>query len=134
MEQNYQKALQLFLNSNEEDYYRAQYQLGKIYEKGLGVETDLKQAATWYKKAAEHGHHKAQYRIGKFYTQGKGVGKNGIKAYAWLYAAAVGNIAEANELMEKIRDRLKPEKLTRAESLGKEYALIIKNTFFSDDQ
>ena len=41
----------------------AQYQLGKILDLGLTAQTNKKQAAKWYSKAAAQGHAQAQIRL-----------------------------------------------------------------------
>jgi TPR repeat protein len=38
----------------------AQYRLGQLYERGLGVSKDPDEAAKWYRKAAEQGHDRAK--------------------------------------------------------------------------
>ncbi len=41
----------------------AQYKVGEMYELGKSVPKDMKNALTWYEKAAEQGHTKAGYKI-----------------------------------------------------------------------
>ena len=50
----------------------AQYQLGLLYQKGLGVQSDMKAAFGWIQKAARQGHVRAQYDLGTLYAEGKG--------------------------------------------------------------
>lgn len=47
---------------------QAQYQLGMIYLKGLGVPKDSVKAIQWLKKSAEQGYINAQYTLGKIYV------------------------------------------------------------------
>ena len=54
----------------------AQYQLGKILDLGLTSETNKKQAAVWYSKAAALGHVQAQIRLAQMYYNGEGIEKN----------------------------------------------------------
>lgn len=68
-----------------------QYQLGKMYEKGLGVAKDRNLAIQWYQKAARQGHGMAQYCLGKgdiWYSSDK----EGLK---WCRMAAVQGYSEA---------------------------------------
>ena len=51
----------------------AQYRLGRLYTKGLGVPQDYTQAADLYRKAAEQGNAAAQRNLGWLYTKGLGV-------------------------------------------------------------
>src|SRR5437867_6002601 len=48
----------------------AQHQLGLVYEKGKGVETNTIEAAKWYRKAAEQGLAAAQFKLGLAYLKG----------------------------------------------------------------
>ena len=66
----------------------AQYSLGLMYEKGLGVPQDYAAAATWYRKAAEQGDGLAQYYLGEKYEAGLGVPQNYVLAHMWFNLAA----------------------------------------------
>ena len=51
----------------------AQFNLGYLYEHGLGVTKDPKRACELYKLAADQGHHNAQANLGAVYATGRGV-------------------------------------------------------------
>ena len=51
---------------------RAQFNLGKIYFKGLGVPQDYKTAVMWYRPAAEQGDARAQYNFSLRYRYNNG--------------------------------------------------------------
>jgi TPR repeat protein len=72
----------------------AQYNLGKLYAKGLGVKEDYKQAAKWYRQAADRGHAGAQVALGELHEAGQGAPRDHAEA-AKLYrqAAEQGNAA-----------------------------------------
>ena len=42
----------------------AQYQIGNIYRRGLGVKQSNVHAIEWYQKAAKQGHEKARNKLG----------------------------------------------------------------------
>ena len=70
----------------------AQVYLGHSYANGLGVETDIGQAMSWYRNAALNGHAQAQCDIGVRYLYGgMGVAKDEIEAYAYFALAATSN-------------------------------------------
>jgi TPR repeat protein len=46
----------------------AQFQLGGLYRKGMGVEKNSKQAVEWYRKAAQQGHEGAKARLKEMYS------------------------------------------------------------------
>ena len=41
----------------------AQFRLGTLYERGVGVKTDLARAKIWYSRAAEQGNVKAMHNL-----------------------------------------------------------------------
>ncbi len=57
---DYATAFKLSLPLAERGGAEAQYNLGFMYEHGLGVSRDEAEAVTWYRKAAEQGHAAAQ--------------------------------------------------------------------------
>ena len=50
----------------------AQFELGELYWRGIGVEHSYEKARRWYLKAAEQGHDEAMVRIGYMYAYGLG--------------------------------------------------------------
>ncbi len=70
------------------DYDRAQFELGKMYTAGQGVEKDLSTAFSWYETAANQEHVAAQHELGLMYADGKGVEKDPIKAVTYFKKAA----------------------------------------------
>ena len=60
--------------------------------------TDLQQAAGWFRAAAFQGHHQALYRLGLCYLQGKGVARDVRQGAAFLRKAAAAEADAAFEL------------------------------------
>jgi len=52
---NYKEAVSLYRTLAEQGNSVGQYNLGILYEKGLGVSTDVEQAKVWFQKAAYQG-------------------------------------------------------------------------------
>ena len=73
----------------------AQYDLGRMYDRGEGVAEDDREAARWFRKAAEQGHAKAQHRLGFMYATGEGVAEDDREAARWFRKAAEQGLAEA---------------------------------------
>jgi len=66
-----------------------QYQLGKHYDYGWGVERDAVEAAKWYEKAATQGHIEAQHSLGLLNTHaGNYVFANPENSVKWFRTAA----------------------------------------------
>ena len=66
----------------------AQYELGFMYDRGLGVPQDFREAASWYRKAAEQGNASAQFYLGQAYDLGKGIAPDYNEAAVWYRKAA----------------------------------------------
>ena len=66
-------AAKYYRKAAECGYVPAQYNLGFLYENGLGVKQDFAEAAAWYRKAADQGDPESQNNLGVLYTTGKGV-------------------------------------------------------------
>ena len=69
--------------------------LGYMYDYGLGVVQDQRQAAAWYKRGSEHGSPAAKFNLALLYRDGIGVPQDHIKAVALLRSAAEAGDAES---------------------------------------
>ena len=77
----------------------AQNEVGRYYQKGIGVAKDDAEATSWYRKAAEQGHANAQDNLGWMYQKGLGVEQNYIEAVNWYRKAADQGHANAQNNM-----------------------------------
>jgi len=66
----------------------AQLQLGELYKLGQGVEQDLGQARTWFRRAANGGNVLAMHRIGVMTARGDGGLADTNEAIGWFELAA----------------------------------------------
>jgi localization factor PodJL len=66
----------------------AQYELGKLYERGQGVEKDLIEARSLVQKAAEAGNVDAMYDYALFLAEGDGGPQSEPEVVAWFERAA----------------------------------------------
>lgn len=66
----------------------AQYDLGKLYEQGLGVDQDMIEARNLISKAAEAGHVGAMYDLALFMAEGEGGPVDEAGAVEWFGKAA----------------------------------------------
>ncbi len=85
---DYSVALQEFRSLAEDGHAGAQYQLGRMYDKGKGVASDNRRAAGWYQLAAEQGIERAQVELGHMYDSGRGVPTDRTAAAYWFLRAA----------------------------------------------
>jgi len=80
----------------------SQYNIGNMFTKGNGTGIDLKQAVSWYEKAASQGHIKAAYKLGLAHYEGAGVRKSGKQALKWFSIAADDGYAPAHYYLGKL--------------------------------
>lgn len=100
-EQNFAKALQLYLQAARQGDSEAQYISGGMYFKGLGTRKDMAMAFKLLHQAAMSGKSspESQQIIGQAFLLGSGVPRNYEKAVEWYsLAAANGNREAQNEL------------------------------------
>jgi TPR repeat protein len=91
----YTEAFPKLKTAAEKGNKKAQYRLGRCYDKGHGVEESNELAFKWYAKSAAQDYAKAQYQMGKCYKKGKGVPKDHKKAYTYFFKAAKQDNADA---------------------------------------
>ena len=97
----YSKALPKLKAAAELGHKKAQYRLGRCYDKGYGVAEDNKKAFELYSKSAAQGYDKAQYRMGQCYEKGKAVKKDMKKARYWYQKSAAQGYDKAIEALRK---------------------------------
>ena len=91
----YKKALELYLQAADLGNPEAQGDIGYMYEKGVGVNTDYAMALKWYLKAAEQGNSVGLFNVGSLYYFGRGVQKDYSEAAKWWLKAAEQGMARA---------------------------------------
>lgn len=92
---DYETALREFRSAAGQGDEIAQYNLGIMYKRGLGVAVNRSEAVKWYRLAAEQGFPEAQYALGVSYFLGEGVGKNEAEGLRLFRLAADGGFDEA---------------------------------------
>lgn len=89
---DYKKALSVWTPLANKGNASAQYNLGVMYEKGIGVDQDYKEVAKWYKLSAKQGHALAQYNLGTMYYKGRGIEVNKTESYnLWKASSKQGH-------------------------------------------
>lgn len=88
-------AYKEFLESAEKGDALSQYNVAMMFEQGIGVGKDEKQAFAWYIKSSTAGNAAAQFNLGVLYENGRGTSVNFAKANEWYRKAAVQGDAMA---------------------------------------
>ncbi len=82
-------AYKEFLAAAEDGHSDSQYNIGLMYEHGIGVDKDDKEALGWYQKSAEQGNALAQFNLGVLYENGRGTAVDFTQANEWYRKASV---------------------------------------------
>ena len=81
-------AFELLKRADRANLPEAQLLLAQLYQKGIFVKKDAKQAVRWYEKAARNGSSEAMNILAWRYENGEGVTRSPAKALQWYKAAA----------------------------------------------
>jgi len=95
---DYDTALKEWRPLAEQGDADAQFNLGVMYDMGLGVPQDYQEAVRWYRRAAEQGNAGAQNNLGFMYGNAQGVPKDYVLVHMWLNLAAAQGFEKAAEL------------------------------------
>jgi TPR repeat protein len=82
-------AYKKFLAAAKEGHADSQFNVALMYEQGIGVSKDEKEAVVWYGKAASQGSAAAQFNLGVLYENGRGTKIDFAKANEFYRKASV---------------------------------------------
>jgi len=82
-------AYKSFLVAAKEGHADSQFNVALMYERGIGVGKDEKEAVVWYGKSASQGNAAAQFNLGVLYENGRGTEIDFVKANEWYRRASV---------------------------------------------
>jgi TPR repeat protein len=119
---NIQKDIEYYRKEAEGGNVVGQYNLGQVYNQGLGVREDYTQAAFWYRKAAEQGYAKAQYNLGYMYALGLGVPQDLVQAYMWINIASDQGLELAIAMLDDFRNNLTEAQIEEGKRLTREWS------------
>ena len=101
---DYPAALKEFQASAANGNSEAQFYLGQMYVRGLGVNQSDTEAQRWFRSSAELGNGKAQFNLGLMYYSGQGIRKDMELAYFWFLLSIKTDNTEVHDLAVKNRD------------------------------
>ena len=93
------KCLALREKAAELGHAEAQFQCGRMYDRGEGTPADKTKALRWYETAAEQGHVDAQFFCGVMYDAGDGTARDRDKARVYFQMAAEQGDKEAAQML-----------------------------------
>ena len=114
---DYETALREFKSSRDPMSHTI---LGMMYDEGLGVLQDYKEAVKWYTKAAEQGDADAQGSLGSMYSSGHGVLQDNVYAHMWFNIASSNGNENARDSRDLAAEIMTPDQLAEAQRLARE--------------
>ncbi len=90
----------------EKGYPDAQWFLGYFFDKGIGTQSDPKEAVRWYRQAALRSIPAAQYELALLYAEGRGVEQSSQDAMQWLCKASTLGFAPATPKMVELQNSI----------------------------
>ncbi|VAX00835.1 hypothetical protein MNBD_GAMMA21-2296 [hydrothermal vent metagenome] len=97
---------------------QAMYEVGRMYERGRGVDEDVSEAMRWYIKSADGGSDLAHARLGMIYFTGQGAAQDYPKARSHLTIAAKNNDPAAQYYLAMMFEQGKAVKRNTAWALA----------------
>ncbi len=97
---------------------KAQYNVGILYEKGLGVPKDTRQAYVWYEKAAVQGLAFAQNNLGAMYEDGLVVEADYVQADMWYLLSGKQGNEVANRNHQRLMTHMSQDEISTARRLA----------------
>ena len=98
----------------------AQYNVGVMYDKGLGVVQDYAEAVRWYKLASAQGDAMAQVNLGFRYNNGQGVVQDYVRAHMWWNLAAVTGDSVPVKNRDIVAKQMTSQQIAEAQKLARE--------------
>lgn len=86
--EEYEKAMLWARKAIQTEQPMAYLALGRIYDEGLGVDSDSKEGLRWFEKAADKGDANAQNIVGNIYLNADYIEHNPTKAFKYYQMAA----------------------------------------------
>ena len=118
---DYARARRIFARLADDGNINAQFNLAIMYERGLGVRSDIIRAIDFFKKAARQGDRVAPNHLGIIYSSGKGVLKNMVLAHAWFNLASAADNPEGWRNRERIERFMSNAQIEKAEELARKW-------------
>ena len=112
--QDYAEALRWYRAAAERGNAAAQFNLGCMYDNGLGADQDHAEAARWFRAAAEQGNAEGQFYLGLMYANGQGVAQDYVTAHMWLNIAASSGHHPSQEMRDRVSANMTPEAIGEA--------------------
>jgi TPR repeat protein len=114
---NIVQAAYRFKCSANEGYAPAQFYLGLMYQKGLGVKQSDENAFEWFENAAEQGYPASQHNLGLMYSSGRGTKKDFIYDHMWLSLSVAQGVKRGKKHIIALEEKMSTYQFETSQSL-----------------
>ena len=116
---DYAQALKIFRQLATKGNAVAQFNLGVMYRRGVGVAQDHAEAVRLYSLAAAQGDASAQFNLGTMYDTGQGVPQDYAKAHMWYNLAGSTGDADGAKNRDLIAKEMTPQQIEKAQDMAR---------------
>ena len=109
------QAAKLFREAAGRGHAGAQYYMGLICERGMGVPKDVAAALDWYRQSATNGYAEAAVVLGNYYHDGLEVKQDYAEAFVWYSVAGAQGHKVAQAFRKSAKDKLTAQQLAEAQ-------------------
>ena len=120
LKNNYSVALTKYKSAAVKNNAYAQFQVGNLYNEGLGVVQDYAEAVKWWKLAAAQGRAGAQLNLGINYFNGQGVVQDYVRAHMWWNLSAAQGNANSAKNRDIATAKMNTQQIAEAQKLARE--------------
>lgn len=93
----FEEALPWLREAGIHGFAKAQFYVGYMHDRGVGMARDYVKALVWYLRAAQQGYAPAQFRVAVLYDKGHGTVCDKDRAFYWYLHAAQQGLAPAQK-------------------------------------
>ena len=115
---DYATALRVWRRLADQGSAPAEFSLGLIYSRGLGVPQDYANAVKWYLEAANQGNGAAQLKLGTMFARGRVVPQDNVCALLWYNLAAAQSIEYASGKRDALERAVPRYQVAQAQALS----------------
>jgi TPR repeat protein len=120
----YETALQLARPLAQEGDAVAQFILGKMHQKGKGIEKNISEAKKWFSRAAAQQFAYAQFELAKLYYDGVGILHDKVLAHMWYNLAGATGLEKGAEKRSRMESEMSQAQIEIAERMARSWIAI----------
>jgi uncharacterized protein len=119
IDRDYEEAAKLFFELAQEGDHRGQSFLGRMYNKGLGVQKNPNEAIKWHQAAAKKGNGFSANQVALAHLRGQGVKQDPVLAEMWFTIAIQRGFGWANR--KSLEKKLTREQAMRGRKMAADF-------------